>query len=118
MLTVSGALLVLAGSALNLWASESFKRHEVGICPFSPVPRLIKAGPYRLSRNPMYLGMVAIVAGTGLLTACPWNLWTALAFAVWLQVRFILPEERFLKGLFGEAYAIYAQRRGRWFLRL
>jgi protein-S-isoprenylcysteine O-methyltransferase Ste14 len=64
----------------------------------------------------MYLGMVLLVAGASLLTACPWNLWTALGFAVWLQVRFILPEERFLGGLFGERYAAYMLGRGRWFI--
>lgn len=111
-----GGLLLIAGSILNLWASGLFTKHEAGICPFSPVSRLIEDGPYRFSRNPMYLGMVFLVAGTGLLMACPWNLWTALAYAIWLQVKFILPEERFLAGLLGEAYAAYRQGRGRWFI--
>lgn len=113
---LGGGFLLAAGAILNLWASESFKRHEVGICPFSPVPRLIEGGPYRFSRNPMYLGMVLLVAGTSLLTACPWNLWTVAVFALWLQIRFILPEERFLGARFGEAYAAYLRGRGRWFI--
>jgi protein-S-isoprenylcysteine O-methyltransferase Ste14 len=113
---VLGGILLIAGSILNLWASGSFTRHDVGICPFSRVPRLVADGPYHFSRNPMYLGMVFLVAGTSLLAACPWNLWTALAFAIWLHFRFILPEERFLAGLFGGAYATYVQGRGRWFI--
>jgi len=113
-----GGLLLAAGSVLNLWASGRFTQHDVGICPFSHVPRLVEDGPYRFSRNPMYLGMVFLVAGTSLLTACPWNLWTAIVYAIWLHLRFILPEERFLAGLFGEAYAAYARGRGRWFMWL
>jgi protein-S-isoprenylcysteine O-methyltransferase Ste14 len=111
-----GGLLLMTGASLNLWASGLFSKREVGICPFSPVPRLIEDGPYRFSRNPMYLGMVLLVAGTCLLTGCPWNLWTALVYAIWLQLRFILPEERFLGGLFGDAFAAYSRGRGRWFI--
>jgi protein-S-isoprenylcysteine O-methyltransferase Ste14 len=113
-LALIGGLLLVAGSALNLWASGRFTKYQVRICPFSLVPRLIEDGPYRFTRNPMYLGMVFLVSGVSLLMACPWNLWTALAYAIWLHIRFILPEERFLGGLFGEAYTAYAKKRGRW----
>jgi protein-S-isoprenylcysteine O-methyltransferase Ste14 len=111
---LAGCLLLITGGILNLWASGRFTKHEVGICPFSHVPHLVEDGPYRFSRNPMYLGMVFLVAGVSLLTACPWNLWTAFVFAIWLQLRFILPEEQFLTRIFGEAYRTYAKGRGRW----
>ncbi len=113
---LTGSLFLVAGSILNLWTHQLLTRHEVAVCPFGPVPRLVEAGPYRFSRNPMYFGMVLLVAGTSLFTGNPWNLWTALAYAIWLHRKFILPEEQFLGGRFGATYAAYCQGRGRWLL--
>jgi protein-S-isoprenylcysteine O-methyltransferase Ste14 len=73
-LALAGVSCLLAGSVLNLWAHRLFKRNDVGVCPFSRVPKLVEMGPYRFTRNPMYLGMVLILVAVSLLTASPWNL--------------------------------------------
>lgn len=111
---LAGGLALLAGVALNLWADATFKRSHVPVCPFTPVPRLVEAGPYRLSRNPMYLGMVLICASLALLTATPLNLLSAAAFCAWLRWRFVLPEEAFLRAQVGETFQTYAERVPRW----
>ena len=75
---------------------------------------LIEEGPYRLSRNPLYVGLLALHLGTALLVPSFWAV-VALPVSWWLvwwgAVR---PEERFLRERFGEAYDAYARRVRRW----
>jgi len=111
---VIGASMILAGVLVNLWADALFRRDRVGVCPFSPVPRLIEDGPFRFTRNPMYAGLVLIPVGTSIAAGVPTNLWAPLAYAAWLHVRFVIPEEEFLRAQVGEAYEAYAARIPRW----
>jgi protein-S-isoprenylcysteine O-methyltransferase Ste14 len=110
----AGAGLLIWGALLNVWAERLFRREKVGVCPFSPVPRLIVEGPYRLSRNPMYLGLVFISLGVVLVTGAAWNLWAPLALFVWLHFRLVLPEEQFLRSLLGSPFEEYAMTHPRW----
>jgi len=113
----AGILLLAAGIAINVWAERQFRHAGVGVCPFSPAPIVVESGPYRITRNPMYVGLVALCLSTVLLSGVPLNSWTAAAYAFWLHRRFVLPEERFLLGERGEAYAAYARRVPRWIRR-
>lgn len=108
--------VVLAGIAilLNLWAERLFRAENVGVCPFSPAANLVGLGPYRFSRNPMYLGIVLANAGIVLVTGALWNLWTTLSLAVYLHWAFVLPEEEFLLRQFNSHYLSYAFRVPRW----
>ncbi|MDX2152086.1 MAG: methyltransferase [Bryobacteraceae bacterium] len=112
MLAGLGALL--CGCGLNVWAVWMFRRGEAGVCPFSAVERVVDGGPYRFSRNPMYLGLVLISAAFVLLAGPLWNAGFAAALGVWLHLRFVLPEEEFLRERLGAAYLEYASRRARW----
>src|ERR1700694_2773149 len=80
----------------------------VVICaPWKPSPELILKGPYRFTRNPMYLGITLFEIGFGLAVN---NLWISLfAVPALLTVHFIavLPEERYLSKKFGESYKAY-----------
>lgn len=112
----AGALALALGCAINLWADQAFRRSKVPVCPFKPIPRLVEVGPYRFTRNPMYLGMVLISAAPGLLAGLPFGVLPALALAVWLHVRFVLPEEPYLRQQLGQAYGEYCERVPRWIL--
>jgi protein-S-isoprenylcysteine O-methyltransferase Ste14 len=82
--------------------------------PRTPTPELIVGGPYRFSRNPIYLGMTLLQAGIGLALG---NLWIVLLLApvlFVLQRAVIEPEETYLARRFGEAYAGYRARVRRW----
>src|SRR5262245_35820752 len=59
----AGCALILVGAVLNVWAERLFKRDDVGVCPFTHVPVLVARGPYRLTRNPMYVGLVCLPLG-------------------------------------------------------
>jgi protein-S-isoprenylcysteine O-methyltransferase Ste14 len=109
-----GVALLAGGVVLNIWADRLFHKCGVRVCPFSPVPVLIKEGPFRITRNPMYLGMVLISAGVPLMTGIYIGLWAPAVLAVWLQIRFVLPEEKFLRQRLGMEYLLYASNHSRW----
>ena len=111
---VVGLAMLAAGVVLNLWAERLFRQSGVGVCPFSPAPNLVSTGPYRFTRNPMYLGMVLLSASGPVIIGLYGNLWPAAGLAVWLHFRFVLPEEEFLRDRLGVGYLEYASRTPRW----
>jgi protein-S-isoprenylcysteine O-methyltransferase Ste14 len=103
----AGFLLILLGLGFGVPARVHFGRTGQHPAPWRPSPELILAGPYRLTRNPMYLGMSLIELGIGVAAN---NLWiSALTLPALLIVHRIavLPEERYLASHFGEPYATY-----------
>jgi protein-S-isoprenylcysteine O-methyltransferase Ste14 len=115
LVVLGGVLALAAGAALNIWAERLFRKAGVGVCPFSRARELVANGPYRFTRNPMYLGMVLISFSGALMMGVLWNTWPAVLLAVWLHFRFVLPEEDFLQEQLGVAYLAYASRTARWF---
>jgi protein-S-isoprenylcysteine O-methyltransferase Ste14 len=111
----AGLVLLAFGTVLNVWADLLFRRFGVGVCPFSETPALLGTGPFRFTRNPMYLGLVALSAGAALLTGVLANLWITVAYVIWLHHAFVLPEEEFLRAQFGAGFEAYARRVPRWF---
>jgi len=109
-----GGLLVVAGCALAVWGARTFAAVGTTIKPFEPSHVVVTHGPFRFSRNPMYLSMVAILAGVALLlgTAGPWL--ATLAHAATLRWRFIANEERALEASIGEPYLRYRRSVRRW----
>lgn len=110
----AGVPPVALGVFLNLWADGLFKRHGTEVKPFRDSSALVVEGPYRFSRNPMYLGGLLILGGAGLLlgSLTPWLVVLLLA---WLATaHFIVPEERDLERQFGERYLESKRRVRRW----
>ena len=110
----AGISLITTGAILNIWAERLFRRDDVGVCPFTHVPVLVSRGPYRITRNPMYLGLVCIDAGVALVCGVPANLWSAITLLVWVHHAFVLPEEVFLRQKLGADFEAYAHRVPRW----
>jgi protein-S-isoprenylcysteine O-methyltransferase Ste14 len=71
---IGGGVLIASGAILNIWAERLFRSSATGVCPFSPVSALVKRGPFTLSRNPMYLGLIAISGGLTVVTGVLPNL--------------------------------------------
>lgn len=111
---MAGGALLITGAMLNVWAARLFRRENVGVCPFTPVPVLITRGPYRFTRNPMYIGVVFLNLGVTLMTGVLANVWSSVALAIWLHYAFVVPEEAFLRQQIGPAFAEYARRVPRW----
>jgi len=109
-----GVAPLLAGFALVVWAARLFDRAGTTIKPFQPSSALVVRGPYRLSRNPIYLGMVVALLGLGMMLGSLTPFAVVPVFAWAIQHRFIRPEEAMLEGTFGAAYAEYKAAVRRW----
>ncbi|HKU86681.1 MAG TPA: isoprenylcysteine carboxylmethyltransferase family protein [Casimicrobiaceae bacterium] len=111
---VFGGLLVAGGLFFTVWGAGIFRRRGTAIKPFERSQVLVIEGPYRVSRNPMYAGLVAVLAGLVLLLQSLSAVVVPILFAWLLHRRFVRPEERMLEERFGDAYAEYRRRVRRW----
>lgn len=111
---VLGWVLVSFFVVWNGWSLWLFHQHRTGLLPGQATHAMIEEGPYRLSRNPLYLGMLALYVGLALLTPTFWGLVlfpVAVVLVLWGAIH---PEERFLHERFGASYDDYARRVRRW----
>jgi protein-S-isoprenylcysteine O-methyltransferase Ste14 len=103
--TAAGIAIIGCGLALIVWANRGFIRIGRKPEPWLPSSALILEGPYRFTRNPMYVGMTLIQLG---IAAAADNGWIALFTAPSLLVvhfMAVVPEERYLEETFGDSYA-------------
>jgi protein-S-isoprenylcysteine O-methyltransferase Ste14 len=116
---VPGMIVAGLGSALVLWCILTFVFVGQGTpAPFDPPRRLVIRGPYRFVRNPMYLGAGLALAGAALYYTSLPLLGYAAAFLLTMQGFVRLHEEPTLRRTFGDDYAAYCNRVGRWWPRL
>ncbi len=110
----AGIVIMALALALILWAALLFHRARTGIVPFSPATSLVLGGPYRFTRNPMYLGMAGILLGAAILTGSLSPFAVIPAFMALIAERFIAPEEALLERAFGRDYLGYKAKVRRW----
>jgi protein-S-isoprenylcysteine O-methyltransferase Ste14 len=111
---VVGGLIIFVGLVLLLLAGGLFKQAGTDLVPFKNVSALVTTGIYRYTRNPMYLGMAAILLGCAITVGAALSLLVAPVFMVIIELRFIRPEEEMLRGLFPEDFPPYCTRVRRW----
>ena len=99
---------------LNLSADRKFKEVKTTVKPFESSTYLVTDGVFRISRNPMYLGMVAILLGGAVFLGTLTPFLIALIFAILIDIRFIKAEEKMLDDTFGEKWQSYKSKTGRW----
>ena len=109
-----GWALVLFFIGWNGWSLWLFGRHQTGLLPGQATDALIEEGPFRVSRNPLYVGLLALYLGLALLAPTFWGLVLFPAAVVLLQWGAIRPEEQFLHERFGAQYDDYTRRVRRW----
>lgn len=88
-----GIAPMLTGVALNTLADNQFKQHQTTVKPFQSSSALVTDGVFRVSRNPMYLGMTCFLVSLGSWLASLAPLVVIPIFIWWLTVKFIIPEE-------------------------
>lgn len=113
-LRVVGIGLLLISPVPGLWAVLVMWRARTGIEPHSPARQLVTSGPFRFSRNPIYLTMTVFVLGLGFFTRNLWMLPTLSLSLLIVHHGVIRREERYLLRKFGDAYTDYRQRVRRW----
>jgi protein-S-isoprenylcysteine O-methyltransferase Ste14 len=109
-----GGGLVGLGIALNLWSDQQLKRARTTVKPHGEPTTLVAGGAFRLTRNPMYLGMALILAGAAVALGSLIALACPLLFAVLVERWFIRTEEANAEAAFGDAYLAYRGRVRRW----
>ena len=111
---IAGVVLVLAGLTLAVMAVRQFSVAHTTLDPHGQVRALVTGGPYRFSRNPIYLGFVLILAGFPLFSGTVWGAILVPVLILNLNNLVIQHEEAYLEKKFGEAYAGYRSRVRRW----
>ena len=112
--TYFGWILIIFGAVLNIWTDSLFKKGKTTVKPFEKPTELIIKGPFKISRHPMYLGMVAVLLGVAILHGTLITLIFPVIFIVLSEKLFIPYEESNLKEVFGENYIHYKNRVRRW----
>jgi protein-S-isoprenylcysteine O-methyltransferase Ste14 len=102
-----GVVLILVGLGLGGWSVGLFKSTGQNPVPWKPSPTLIMEGPYRFTRNPMYVGMAAVQIGIGLCAGNAWILGLAAVALLFVHFTAVRPEEEYLSARFGQDYERY-----------
>jgi protein-S-isoprenylcysteine O-methyltransferase Ste14 len=105
-----GAIPFAAGIAMAVAAERVFRRIGTNVPPWEPTLRLATDGIYRWLRNPMYVGVILMLAGFAIAIASDWLLILLVPTALLLHFGVVLREERYLEAKFGEEYRRYASR--------
>jgi protein-S-isoprenylcysteine O-methyltransferase Ste14 len=109
---VAGALLAASSIVTFIWRGRGTP------APFDPPRDFVASGPYRYTRNPMYLGAAAVLLGAGLIVASPAIVVLAGFFLLVTHFFVLLYEEPTLTSRFGESYQRYRATVNRWWPRL
>jgi len=111
---IFGWLVTGLGLGLMLWTMWTFARHRTTVNPYGGASALCTGGPFRFSRNPIYLGDWFMLLGVSMLLNTFWPL--VFAPLIWIMLRFgvIRHEEVHLEAKFGDAYRQYKTRVRRW----
>ena len=109
-----GVALIALGFAMELWALVLFHRAGTNPLPTRPTTAVIEAGPYRFSRNPIYVGMLLSVIGAAVALNSLWQFAAlAILYAI-IRWGVVAREEAYLTRKFGAPYTDYAARVRRW----
>jgi protein-S-isoprenylcysteine O-methyltransferase Ste14 len=112
--TIAGSLLLIIGFVLRGWATFYFYKNRMKVISLSPQRTLITSGPYRYSRNPLYLGgNVFVFLGAALLFGSPAAVFITVLHLPLVDL-FIRREESQLERDFGKNWLEYRKRVRRW----
>jgi protein-S-isoprenylcysteine O-methyltransferase Ste14 len=111
---IAGAMLIALGIGFATWACLLFMRMKTAIYPTGHARQLVVSGPYRFTRNPMYVAMSAAHAGLALMFQLLWTLALLPVVMIVCYRLVIRREENYLEAEFGGAYWDYKRRVRRW----
>ncbi len=109
-----GAVIVL-GVALSFWSIQQYRRANTSPDPKHRAEALVTGGPYRYSRNPIYIATALMQVGFGIAVNMPGVVFAVIPALYILRKGVILREEAYLEELFGEEYKDYKSQVRRWF---
>lgn len=110
---LSGAALVFLGWLIRFWASFHFYKHHVAVLSVKPQSKIVTSGPFKYSRNPLFIGIFLIMLGSALIFDTIAGVILTMISAVLLK-RWAAIEEKQLAEIFGQQYLDYKQKTRRW----
>jgi protein-S-isoprenylcysteine O-methyltransferase Ste14 len=110
----AGVLLVLSAFGMMTWATKTMQEQGTAVPVDEPTTSIIDTGPFGVSRNPIYVGLLMLQLGVGIWANSGWLFAIALLSFIALNVGVIAKEETYLERLFGEPYVEYKSRVRRW----
>jgi protein-S-isoprenylcysteine O-methyltransferase Ste14 len=113
-LRVFGFVLLLLSGTFARWAFVAMKKTGTSASPRKPSVALATDGPFRLSRNPVYVAMTGLYLAIALLGNSLWPFFLLIPLLLIMHWGVVLREERYLTQQFGEAYLAYKSRTRRW----
>jgi protein-S-isoprenylcysteine O-methyltransferase Ste14 len=111
---ILGVLLFLASAMISIPARRAMHRAGTNIRPDQPTLAIVTDGPFRYTRNPLYLSITILYIAISLLVNALWPLLLLVPLLVLMQEGVIKREERYLEVKFGEPYTSYKARVRRW----
>ncbi len=113
-LILPGIAVFVIAVLLPVTGARAFKSAGTNVDPRKPALQLVRTGPFRFTRNPMYLGMVLVQLALALTFAIDWALIGTVALWAVLHFGVVLREEAYLTAIFGEPYSQYLRETRRW----
>jgi protein-S-isoprenylcysteine O-methyltransferase Ste14 len=111
---IAGLAIAAAGGAVASGGSRTMHRAGTNVLPTKPTLAIVTDGPFRFTRNPLYLGNAIFYLGLALLFNALWPLVLFVPMLLVIHWGVIRREERYLEAKFGEAYLAYKARVRRW----
>lgn len=111
---IAGLLLIVSSGVFLAPAMAAFRAAKTKPQPWKPTTALVAAGPYRITRNPMYVAFTLLYAGIALWMNTVWPFIVLPVVLVVMQFFVIHREERYLDRKFGDEYRAYRARVRRW----
>jgi len=106
--------LIGAGLILGFLGDRAMRNANTNVSPYRPATKLVTKGPYRRTRNPLYLSVTLVYGGVGVLANALWAILLLPAVLIVMRCGVIEREERYLERKFGEEYLEYKARVRRW----
>jgi len=109
-----GTMVFVLALALAAWAIATITRAGSSVPTNQPTTTIVESGPYRFTRNPIYLGMLLSLIGLAIAFDNFWLLMMLVPFAIVIRYGVVAREEAYLERKFGEVYRGYRSRVRRW----
>ena len=109
-----GGILCIAALGLGMGAFRTMSRARTAVSPYQPSSAIVREGPYRFSRNPIYLGFTGLYVGLTLLLEARWPFLLLAPLLGVMEAGVIRREELYLARRFGADYRRYASQVRRW----
>jgi protein-S-isoprenylcysteine O-methyltransferase Ste14 len=111
---VIGVIIMIINLILGLTAVRNMFAAKTSLSPYRPTTALVLSGPYRFSRNPIYIGLTLLYIGLVTYLQLPWGLVLLPIVIGLVTVWVIVPEEKYLEQKFGPEYLSYKATVRRW----